>query len=1526
MYTTLYTFSTTTTTTTIFTLFLFFHLTSSYTLPHHRRILHQPLLPQDTIPPIQPPNPPPSPPSPSPSPAPPNPKYPFSSTPTTTSNSPPFFPTYLSPPTPPSPSSFKSFPANISSLIIPHSQKSKSSSSKLIAAAIASVAAALIVVAISVFFYCRRRRKNDSTDGKTFRSDSSIRFFSHRDNNVETNSAGNRKVINNNSTSSEFLYLGTIVNSRGIDDRSDSRANGGSGNGLNPRKMDSPELRPLPPLARQGLELRRAREEVGSRKNVEDEEEEFYSPRGSIGGRESLNGTGSGSIRVLSAMAAENFVGGSSESSSSSFSSSSSASPDRSHSISLSPPVSLSPRKSPENGTPPAQPLTETLAADSRSSSSSPPHVLSRAVSPAYNQHVRQSSSSSSLSSTPERECQSLSPLLSPLSLSPIRLPEKTPDEKAQFSCSSLSKNDGVLSPPRLSNESGKSFSSSSDFSLPSPDKVVINQNHEILDHSPTISDVSDRYRHSPLSSLPLSPSLLSSPETELNSNSNPNSNHALNQSHRKQWQIPDLLTPPIPELVTFENVPTRKHWEIPVLSASVVSSIAVSAPPPPPPPPPPPLASRQRKQCEVPVGQPISRPPELIPPSRPFVLQTPTTKVSPVELPQSLRVIDESPEEASKPKLKPLHWDKVRASSDREMVWDHLRSSSFKLNEEMIETLFIVNTPNPKSKDNTPRSVLTPPSHEDRVLDPKKSQNIAILLRALNVTIEEVCEALLEGISDTLGTELLENLLKMAPSKEEERKLKEHKEDSPTKLGPAEKFLKAMLDVPFAFKRVEAMLYIANFESEMEYLRKSFQTLEDGKPNSANHVHTCFSGAAKYVVLSPNKNDVVPSPPRLSNASGKSVSSSSTAFSLPSPGKVIMNQNHQILDRSPTISDVSDRYGHSPLSSLPLSPSLLSSPETELNSNSNLNPNPNHTSNQSQRKHWEIPDLLTPPIVESVTVENVPTRKHWEIPVLRTPIVSSSTVSAPPAPPPPPPPPVSRQRKQWEVPAEASPSTPAGQPISRLPELIPPSRPFVLQTPTTQVSPVELPQSSGVFDESLEEATKPKLKPLHWDKVRASSDREMVWDHLRSSSFKLNEEMIETLFIVNTPNSKPKDNTPRSVLGPPSQENRVLDPKKSQNIAILLKALNVTIEEVCDALLEGITDTLGTELLESLLKMAPNKEEERKLKEYKEDSPTKLGPAEKFLKAVLDVPFAFKRVEAMLYIANFESEMEYLRKSFQTLEVACEELRNSRMFLKLLEAVLKTGNRMNVGTNRGDAHAFKLDTLLKLVDVKGADGKTTLLHFVVQEIIRTEGARLTSTNQAPSTTSNDDAKCRKLGLQVVSSLSSDLVNVKKAAAMDSEVLSIEVSTLSKGIAHIAEVVQLNETSVSDDRKQKFTESMLKFMRTAEEEILRIQAEESVALSLVKEITEYFHGNLSKEEAHPFRIFLVVRDFLTVLDRVCKEVGMINERTMVSSAHRFPVPVNPLLPQPLNRMLPQPLPGLYGKQHYSSSDDESPPP
>ena len=64
----------------------------------------------------------------------------------------------------------------------------------------------------------------------------------------------------------------------------------------------------------------------------------------------------------------------------------------------------------------------------------------------------------------------------------------------------------------------------------------------------------------------------------------------------------------------------------------------------------------------------------------------------------------------------------------------------------------------------------------------------------------------------------------------------------------------------------------------------------------------------------------------------------------------------------------------------------------------------------------------------------------------------------------------------------------------------------------------------------------------------------------------------MESLFGFNSTNVAPKE-PPRKMVVPPvvNQEEKVLDPKKSQNIAILLRALNVTRDEVCEALLDGM-------------------------------------------------------------------------------------------------------------------------------------------------------------------------------------------------------------------------------------------------------------------------------------------------------------------------------------------------------------------
>ena len=63
-----------------------------------------------------------------------------------------------------------------------------------------------------------------------------------------------------------------------------------------------------------------------------------------------------------------------------------------------------------------------------------------------------------------------------------------------------------------------------------------------------------------------------------------------------------------------------------------------------------------------------------------------------------------------------------------------------------------------------------------------------------------------------------------------------------------------------------------------------------------------------------------------------------------------------------------------------------------------------------------------------------------------------------------------------------------------------------------------------------------------------------------------MNENEIATLFGTNV---NPAKEFGRSALAPPKKKG-ILDPKKAQNIAIQLRALNIATQDICDALLEG--------------------------------------------------------------------------------------------------------------------------------------------------------------------------------------------------------------------------------------------------------------------------------------------------------------------------------------------------------------------
>ncbi|XP_047149023.1 formin-like protein 5 [Vigna umbellata] len=563
---------------------------------------------------------------------------------------------------------------------------------------------------------------------------------------------------------------------------------------------------------------------------------------------------------------------------------------------------------------------------------------------------------------------------------------------------------------------------------------------------------------------------------------------------------------------------------------------------------------------------------------------------------------------------------------------------------------------------------------------------------------------------------------------------------------------------------------------------------------------------------------------------------------------------------------------------------------------------------------------------------------------------VSPSVKSDPPPPPPPPPPPSSSSSlppppPPPPPPSSSSSSTPppgrtAGPPPPPPPANRTPPPPKGAHAPPAPPKPVgganhgPLLPKEGSSNDGDAQAPKPKLKPFFWDKVNAKPGQTMVWHEISSGSFVINEEMMESLF--GCANQNKNDRKRDSSLENSVQYIKLIDPRKAQNLSILLRALNVTTEEVVDALVEG--NEIPIELIQTLLKMAPTQDEELKLRLFTGQL-HELGPAERFLKVLIEIPFAFKRLECLLFMHNLQEDFSSIKESFATLEVASNDLRKSRLFLKLLEAVLKTGNRMNDGTYRGRAQAFRLDTLLKLSDVKGTDGKTTLLHFVVEEIIRSEGIRaarnerasrsISSVNTSDESDEGEESEehYRSVGLQVVSSLGAELEAVKKAALIDGDALTTTVSKLGHSLVKTQNFLDTEMKNIAEE--SEFQNSMEQFMVNARKEVMWMVEEEKRIMALVKSTADYFHGNAGKDEG--LRLFLIVRDFLIILDKVCKEVRdttMTPAKAPTTTKKKPKTPTasspnarNPDSPKPSTNLHSKLFPAIAGRRmDYSSSD------
>uniref|UniRef100_A0A1J3GJ23 Formin-like protein n=1 Tax=Noccaea caerulescens TaxID=107243 RepID=A0A1J3GJ23_NOCCA len=497
-------------------------------------------------------------------------------------------------------------------------------------------------------------------------------------------------------------------------------------------------------------------------------------------------------------------------------------------------------------------------------------------------------------------------------------------------------------------------------------------------------------------------------------------------------------------------------------------------------------------------------------------------------------------------------------------------------------------------------------------------------------------------------------------------------------------------------------------------------------------------------------------------------------------------------------------------------------------------------------------PLLFTAAIASSSTSPSPPVPSNNET----SPPLPPPSSGAPPsaaAPPPPPPP----------IPAKKAPAPPPPPPPGKK---APPPPPM---SKTGPPKPPGLNPKGPTKEIETSDPAQPKLKPLHWDKMNPDASRSMVWNRIDGGSFNFDGDLMEALFgYVGARKPSEASNVPQKPTA--STSHYILDPRKSQNKAIVLKSLGMTKEEIIDLLTEG--HDADSDTLEKLSGIAPTPEEQAEIIEYDGDT-TKLADAETLLFHILRaVPSAFNRFNVMLFKINYGSEVAHQKGSLQTLESACNELRARGLFMKLLEAILKAGNRMNAGTARGNAQAFNLTALRKLSDVKSVDGKTTLLHFVVEEVVRSEGKRA-----AMNKTSNDiiadasreeqEIEFIKLGLPIIGGLSSEFTNVKKAAGIDYD--SFVGTTLSLG-SRVKETKRLLDQSKG--KEDGCLTKLRSFFESAEEELRVITEEQLRIMELVKKTTNYYQAGALKER-NLFQLFVIIRDFLGMVDNACSEIA-----------------------------------------------------
>eukprot|EP00698_Gefionella_okellyi_P002950 TRINITY_DN12792_c0_g1_i1.p1 TRINITY_DN12792_c0_g1~~TRINITY_DN12792_c0_g1_i1.p1 ORF type:complete len:1273 (-),score=371.66 TRINITY_DN12792_c0_g1_i1:29-3847(-) len=241
------------------------------------------------------------------------------------------------------------------------------------------------------------------------------------------------------------------------------------------------------------------------------------------------------------------------------------------------------------------------------------------------------------------------------------------------------------------------------------------------------------------------------------------------------------------------------------------------------------------------------------------------------------------------------------------------------------------------------------------------------------------------------------------------------------------------------------------------------------------------------------------------------------------------------------------------------------------------------------------------------------------------------------------------------------------------------------------------------------------KLKALGWNKVADNKVDNTVWEKTNDEKIDIDKSELEALFAAKEVSTQAKEES----AGPAESGERkpgsvrLLSDKRTTNLTITLTLFSkMSYPDVAKSLVQLDQGALTLEQAKGLLKECPTSDEMDLLNSFEEDV-NLLNKPERFYLAIGSIPRLQQRLSFEVFRRTFDEKVNDLKETLSSVIAACNEVMESKKFLKMLEIILAIGNYLNGSTFRGGAYGFRIDTLTKLNETKAANPRLTLLNYL---------------------------------------------------------------------------------------------------------------------------------------------------------------------------------------------------------------------